>query len=622
MSAGSGPGDPVARIDEVYDRIEADGRPGVWISLVRRQEARRRAAELAREGPAGRPLYGVPFAVKDNIDVAGMATTAACSVRTDPAADHAPAVARLLDAGAVLIGKTNMDQFATGLTGTRSPFGIPDSVVAPGFIAGGSSSGSAVAVAAGYAAFALGTDTAGSGRVPAACNGIVGLKPTRGIVSTRGVLPACRSFDAVSILAPDVAGAVAVLDVIAAFDPADPYSRRWEQAAAPGMTGGNGAVPTTARPGRDGRSSAGDLGARGRRVGVPRREQWEFFGDDGFEKAYQDALARLEGLGAELVEIDLDPFVEAGRLLYGTGLVAERLTSIGPWLASHPEAVHPVVAEILRGAERFTGADVHAARHRLAELRRCSEPTWSDVDVLVLPTTGTTFTIEEALADPIGSSMTLGHYTNFVNLLDLCAVAVPAGTRPDGVPFGVTVVAPAHHDRRATGLAAHLTGERLTAAAAAPTNAAVATDRSGIGAAGAHREEVLLVVVGAHLRGQPLEHQLLELGGRFLTSTHTAPCYRLFALPTEPPKPGLVRVEDGGASIEAEVWALPVAGFGAFVAAVPSPLAIGTLHLAGGWSAPGFLCESVAAYAAPDITETGGWRNYLGSPPPRTPPAG
>ncbi|MDQ1507901.1 MAG: allophanate hydrolase [Actinomycetota bacterium] len=598
--AGSGPGDPVARIDEVYDRIEADGRPGVWISLVPRREARRRAEELAREGPAGRPLYGVAFAVKDNIDVAGMATTAACPARTEPAAAHAPVVARLLDAGAVLIGKTNLDQFATGLTGTRSPYGIPDSVVAPGFIAGGSSSGSAVAVAAGYAAFALGTDTAGSGRVPAACNGIVGLKPTRGIVSTRGVLPACRSFDSVSIFAPDVAGAVAVLDVIAAFDPADPYSRRWDRAAAPAVTGDDGPGAATAPPGRDGRSPAGDLATGGRRVGVPRRGRWEFFGDVGFEKAYQDGLTRLEGLGAELVEIDLDPFVEAGRLLYGTGLVAERLTAIGPWLASHPDAVHPVVAEILRGAERFTGADVHAARHRLAELRRDCAPAWVDVDVLALPTTGTTFTIEEALADPIGSSMNLGHYTNFVNLLDLCAVAFPAGARSDGVPFGLTLVAPAHHDLEAAALAARFTGE------------AVAGARSGNGAAGAHREEVLLVVVGAHLRGQPLEHQLLDLGGRFLTATRTAPCYRLFALRSEPPKPGLVRVEDGGASIEAEVWALPVAGFGAFVAAVPSPLAIGTVHLADGWSAPGFLCESVAAYTAPDITETGGWRAYLG----------
>jgi allophanate hydrolase len=600
MSAGSGPGDPVARIDEVYDRIEADGRPGVWISLVPRPEARRRAAELAREGPAGRPLYGLPFAVKDNIDAAGMATTAACPARSEPAAADAPVVARLLDAGAVLIGKTNLDQFATGLTGTRSPYGIPDSVVAPGFIAGGSSSGSAVAVAAGYAAFALGTDTAGSGRVPAACNGIVGLKPTRGIVSMTGVLPACRSFDSVSIFAPDVAAAVAVLDVIAAFDPADPYSRRWDRAAAPAMTGDHGPGAATAPVGRDGRSPAGDLGTRGRRIGVPRRGQWEFFGDDGFEKAYRDGLTRLEGLGAELVEIDLDPFVEAGRLLYGSGLVAERLTAIGPWLASHPDAVHPVVAEILRGAERFTGADVHAARHRLAELRRGCEPAWAGVDVLALPTTGTTFTIEEALADPIGSSVNLGHYTNFVNLLDLCAVAVPAGARPDGVPFGLTLVAPAHHDLEAAAPAARFTGE------------AVAGARSGNGAAGAHREEVLLVVVGAHLRGQPLEHQLLDLGGRFLTATRTAPCYRLFALRTEPPKPGLVRVEDGGASIEAEVWALPVAGFGAFVAAVPSPLAIGTVHLADGWSAPGFLCESVAAYAAPDITPTGGWRAYLG----------
>jgi allophanate hydrolase len=365
--------------------------------------------------------------------------------------------------------------------------------------------------------------------------------------------------------------------------------------------------------------------------------QWEFFGDEGFEKAYREALARIETLGATLVEIDLDPFVEAGRLLYGSGLVAERLTAVGPWLASHPDAVHPVVAEILRRAERFTAADVHAARHRLAELRRRSEPAWDAVDLLALPTIGTTFTVEEALADPIGSSVTLGHYTNFVNLLDLCAVAVPAGARPDGVPFGLTVVAPAHHDRAAAALAAlfngenpptptpahstpaHSTAAHSTAASggvsgSATGAASATTTRSGDGASGEH-EEVLLVVVGAHLRGQPLEHQLLDRGGRFVTATRTAPCYRLFALPTDPPKPGLIRVDDGGASIEAEVWALPVVGFGAFVAAVPSPLAIGTVHLADGSSAAGFLCESVAAYAAPDITDTGGWRNYLGSGP-------
>src|SRR5581483_6521518 len=284
-----GPRGPVERVDEAYRRIGAGGRDGVWIRLVPHGEVRRRAEALAREGPAGRPLYGRTFAVKDNIDVAGMATTAACPARTEPAAAHAPVVARLLDAGALLIGKTNLDQFATGLTGTRSPFGIPDSVVAPGFIAGGSSSGSAVAVAAGYCDFALGTDTAGSGRVPAACNGIVGLKPTRGIVSTTGVLPACRSVDAVSVFAPTVDDAAAVLAVLAAYDTGDPFSRRWRPAAAAGPAG-----PAV-------------------RVGVPRREQWEFFGDDGFEKAYQAALDRLESLGGALAEFDLDPFVEAGR---------------------------------------------------------------------------------------------------------------------------------------------------------------------------------------------------------------------------------------------------------------------------------------------------------------------
>jgi allophanate hydrolase len=433
MAEGMAAADPVEAVDEAYRRIEADGREGIWISLVPPEDARRRAEALARRGPGGLPLYGVPFAVKDNIDVAGMATTAACPARTALAERSAPVVTRLLEAGAVLIGKTNLDQFATGLTGTRSPYGVPGSVPSPAHIAGGSSSGSAVAVAAGYVGFALGTDTAGSGRVPAACNGIVGLKPTRGIVSTAGVMPACRSVDAVSIFARSVSDAVGVLDVVAAFDAGDPYSRHSDPPA-----GGGAAWPGSWR------------------VGVPRRQQWEFFGDDGFERAYQEAVGHLDSLGCTIVEIDLDPFVEAGRLLYGSGLVAERLTAIGPWLASHPADVHPVVAEILRGAERFTAADVHSAQHRLAALRRQAEPVWRAVDVLALPTTGTTFTIEEALADPIGSSVTLGHYTNFVNLVDLCAVAVPAGARPDGVPFGLTVMAPAHHDRLAAGLAARL----------------------------------------------------------------------------------------------------------------------------------------------------------------------
>ena len=560
---------PVERIDEVYRRIEADSRPGVWITLLPHDEVRRRAAALAGEGPDGRPLWGVPFAVKDNIDVAGLPTTAACPARTEQAPAHAPVVARLLEAGAILVGKTNLDQFATGLTGTRSPYGIPSSVVVPGLIAGGSSSGSAVAVGAGYVDFALGTDTAGSGRVPAACNGIVGLKPTRGIVSTSGVVPACRSIDCVSIFASTVAGATAVLDVVAGVDDHDPFSRRWQR--------GDGPLA---------------------RLGVPRREQWEFFGDEGFATAYAEVLDRLADLGHDLVEIELAPFVEAGRLLYGSGLVAERLVSIGPWLAAHPEAIHPVVAEILRGAERFTAADVHAARHRLAGFRRSSEAAWEVVAALALPTIGTTFTIDEALADPIGSSMTLGHYTNFVNLLDLCAVAVPAGARPDGVPFGVTFVAPAHQDLAAAGLAGGFRAEPGRPAGI-PTS-----------------DEVLLVVAGAHMRGQPLEHQLLDRGGCFRSTVRTAPCYRLYALPTDPPKPGLVRVATGGAPIEAELWSLPVAGFGSFVAGVPAPMVIGKVHLADGSTAPGFLCEPVAAESAPDITATGGWRSYRGCEAP------
>jgi allophanate hydrolase len=554
---------PVARLRETYRRIRERGDDGVWITLVPEDEAVARAEAAAG---SGLPLAGRLFAVKDNIDVAGLPTTAACDACTDVPEATAVVVRHLLDAGAVLVGKTNLDQFATGLTGSRTSFTVPQSELTPGWISGGSSSGSAVAVAAGLVDFSLGTDTAGSGRIPAGCNGIVGLKPTKGLVSTTGLLPAMRSLDCITVFAPTVAEASTVLDVLARFDPLDPYSRH--------------AVPPTAGWDRP-------------RVGVPRPHQRETFGNAGYAAAFGAAIARVAELGWEIVEIDLDPFTDAGPLLYGSGLLAERVVSIGPWLAKAPDRISPTIAQTLRRGEAMDAASVHEAQQEVAELRRRSLAAWDVADVLLVPTAGTTFTVEEAAADPVACNAMLGHYTNFVNLFDLCAAAVPAGTTTDGFPFGVTFLGPAFADAAVADVGARFAGE-------------VGSVPDGAGF-------VDLVVVGAHLRGQPLEPQLLGLGGRFVSEVRTAPTYRLYALDTVPPKPGLVRVAQGGAAIAGERWRLPVAGFGAFVAAVPAPLAIGTVLLDDGSSASGFLCEPAAIEGAADITATGGWRAHLSS---------
>jgi allophanate hydrolase len=517
-------------------------------------------------------------------------------------------VDRLLEAGAIPIGKTNLDQFATGLVGTRSPYGVPRNPFNPELVPGGSSSGSAVAVATGLVSFALGTDTAGSGRVPAAFNNLVGLKPTRGWWSTRGVVPACRSLDCVCAFALLVEDAVAVGRIAGAFDPEDPQARR-RPAASP------------AAPGPF-------------RFGVPAERDREWFGDGRSAEAFGAALRRLEALGGKPVEIDFEPFRAAARLLYGGPWLAERWLAIREFHGGHADAILPVTRQIIEAGADFTAADAFAAFYELDALRRRAETVWSGIDALVLPTAPTIYSLAQVAADPIALNSRLGTYTNFANLLDCAALAVPAGFRSDGLPFGLTFFGPAWSDGRlaelgavfqqaepttlgATGIerpASKARAPGANAPAAAPAKAAP-TDAPAAAAVGPGA--LSLAVVGAHLRGQPLNFELTGRGARFVCATRTADCYRLYALAgTLPPKPGLVRVAPGGgASIEIEIWSMSPAAWGDFVGAIPPPLGIGTLLLQDGSKVKGFLCESIALAGADDITAFGGWRAYRQSLP-------
>jgi allophanate hydrolase len=569
----------------ILQRVTARGDDKVWIHRTPREALEARADALEHRGPDGLPLYGIPFAVKDNIDAAGHPTTAGCPSYAYNPAEPAPVVRKLVDAGAILIGKTNLDQFATGLVGTRSPYGAVANAFDARYVSGGSSSGSAVAVAAGLASFSLGTDTAGSGRVPAAFNNIVGLKPTRGALSTRGVVPACRSLDCVSIFALTAGDADAVFAVARGFDADDPYSRR----AGPVFP-----IPEAIAVCQ---------------FGVPRRNQLEFFGNREAERLFHAAVAELERLGGQRVEIDFTPFLETARLLYGGPWVAERYVAIREFFDRHPDAVFPVTREIIGGAAKFSAADAFTAQYRLEELRRESELVWEAIDMLVTPTAGTIYTIAEVNADPIRLNTNLGTYTNFMNLLDLSAIAVPAGFQADGLPFGITFAAPAFCDEAlcVLGDAIHRRlVQRLGATDASfPPEPAARGDR-------ARPEVVRLAVCGAHMSGLPLNHQLIERGARLARRCRTAPRYRLFALEAfTPPRPGLVRSGEAGQAIEVEVWSVPTETVGSFVDGIPAPLGIGTVELEDGELVRGFLCETYAVAGAEDISRLGSWRSYV-----------
>ena len=574
---------PAQTIAHSFARIRAHDDPAVFISLRTEAEAVAEADRLAKLDPS-LPLYGVPVAVKDNIDVAGMPTTAACPAYTYTPARDATAVAKLRAAGAIIIGKTNLDQFATGLVGVRSPYGIPRNALRRDLIPGGSSSGSAVAVAAGLVPLALGTDTAGSGRVPAMYNNIVGLKPSVGLVSTAGLVPACRTLDCISVFSLTVDDAMAALEVIAGPDQADAYSR--------------------SRP-------HGSLSAfpQSFTLGVPQKGQLVFFGDQNAAAAYDRALRRWSDLGARFVEVDLEPFYETARLLYEGPWVAERYLVVRDLIASAPDAVHPVTREIVLSGARQTAADAFSAFYRLESLRRAAERLLAGVDALVLPTAPTTYTVAQVLANPIELNNRLGTYTNFVNLLDLCGLALPASLDDQSMPFGITLLAPSGQDARLASLGRVFhadTGLPLGALGLAQPELAPIGDRLRHG-------EVAIAVVGAHLSGMALNGELKALDGRLLRATRTADDYRLYALRgTAPPKPGLLRVEAGlGAAIEVEVWALTTEAFGAFVANVPPPMSIGSVRLGDGSAVKGFLVEPQATVGARDISQYGGWRAFM-----------
>jgi allophanate hydrolase len=560
-----------AKIEALYERLQAESLNPVWISLVPRDSALARAREI--ENHPEWPLAGKTFAVKDNFDIAGMPTTAGCPAYSYTPTSTATVVQRLQDAGALLIGKTNMDQFATGLVGTRSPFGACSSVFNSRYISGGSSSGSAVAVAKELVTFSLGTDTAGSGRVPAAFNGLLGVKPTRGLLSARGVVPACRTLDCVSIFARTCHEAREVWRVAQGFDAADPFSREARR--------GENAAPWQ---------------NQSFRFGVPPQQQLEFFGDNEAAELCESAIKKLQQIGGEKIEIDFSVFRKVADLLYGGPWVAERLAAIKDFFRDHADEVEPVVRGIIGGAGRYTAVDAFEADYRLRELRREAEKQWAEMDVLMLPTTGTIYTHEQIAAEPVKLNTNLGFYTNFVNLMDLAAVAAPAGCRSNGLPFGISFIGPAFSDEALLSLADRYLG----------TAAFLLEKPPGC---------VELAVVGAHLTGQPLNEQLTRRGARLQKTCRTAPNYRLFALPdSSPPKPGLIRDQTSqGAGIEVEVWAILEEQFGSFVAAIPPPLTIGTATLDSGESVKCFLCEPHAVSGALEITHYAGWRAYLSS---------
>jgi allophanate hydrolase len=574
-------GTPLAIIGQILARIAAGGERPVWITLVPPDRVRAEAETLPPRRAAGEdlPLYGIPFAVKDNIDVAGLPTTAGCPDFAATPPHSATVVTRLQAAGALLIGKTNLDQFATGLVGTRSPYGVPNSVFSKDLVSGGSSSGSAVAVAAGLVSFALGTDTAGSGRVPAAFNNIVGLKPTRGLISTTGVLPACRTLDCVSIFAGTVADAALALRIAQGYDAADPYSR---PAAAP-------PTATLSAPFR---------------FGVPTGIAPE---NPAARALHEAAIARLQSLGGIPVPFDFAPFAAAGALLYQGPWVAERLAALQSRGLPAWSAMDPSVAAIISAAGAITAADAFAGLYKLAETARATTPLWQSFDVMLLPTAPFHPRIDAVRADPIAVNARLGAYTNFVNLLDLSACAIPAGMTDDGLPYGITLIAPAFADASLAHLAARL-HTALPGATIGATGHAVPPTLPPA----AMSQTVDLAVVGAHLTGQPLNHQLTTRAARHIRTTRTATGYRLYALAgTTPAKPGLVRDAAGEGLIEVEIWRLTPAAFGAFVAEIPPPLAIGTLTLEDGTTVKGFVCEPAAIEGATDITAHGGWRAWL-----------
>ena len=583
----SGEFSPRQTIALTYERIRAYNDPALFITLRDENDACAEAAALDKSA-RDLPLYGIPVAIKDNIDVAGLPTTAACPAFAYQPNRDATVVSRLRRAGAIVIGKTNLDQFATGLVGTRSPYGVPRNPLRDDLIPGGSSSGSAAAVAAGIVPISLGTDTAGSGRVPAMLNNIVGLKPSLGLVPTAGVVPACRTLDCVSIFSLTVADAWDVLSVVAGFDAGDAFSRRIAIAS-----------PTRS--------------LQSVRVGVLASEDRGFFGDRGTAHAYEVALARARDLGASLIEFDFAPFADTARLLYEGPWVAERWSVIEELALRQPDALHPITRAVIEPGASLSAVETFRALYQLAELRTKVQPIWKEVDALLLPTAPSVYDRTQVDADNIRVNSRLGTYTNFVNLLDLCGLAVPALINADRTPCGVTFLAPSGQDGFLAGL-----GQAFEAASSLPLGAGKkpGASRPLVGALPAKSANLIEVALfGAHMRDLPLNRDVVALGGKYVRTIATAASYRCFLLPGAVPRPGLLRVDRGGAAIEAEIWSMPPDGFGRLVASIPAPLGFGTIVLADETQVKGFLVEAAATSGARDISHFGGWRAFLAESP-------
>ena len=576
---------PAQLLDELLLRCDSYTEHHIWITRLSREQLQPYLEALAGHSPDTLPLYGVPFAIKDNIDLAAIPTTAGCAEFAYVPSEDAFVVAQLLKAGAIPLGKTNLDQFATGLVGVRSPWGACHNSFNPDYLSGGSSSGSAVAVALGLVTFALGTDTAGSGRVPAAFNNIVGLKPSKGLLSTRGVVPACRSLDCVSIFATTTDDAAQVLALVAQFDAQDAYAR-----PNPDTNRRNYGVP--AKPAF--------------RFAVPLAEQLQFFGNASAQACFAAAVEQLESLGGECQRLDFSPFLQAAKLLYEGSWVAERRIATA---GVDPAAMLPVIREILASQVEAKAEDLFGAQYQLQAYIQQVTPILAHFDCLLTPTAGTLYTIAEVEADPIRLNSHLGYYTNFMNLLDCAAVAMPAGFMENGLPFGVTLFARAFSDNRLLSLA-----NRWQQALQLPLGATgLALPASTAPVAGVD-DRVEVVVCGAHLQGLPLNWQLTERGGELVAKTYSADCYRLYALAGGPPfRPGMVRDETQGRAIEVEIWRLPTTQFGSFVAGIPAPLGIGKVELADGRWYSGVICEPYVLVSATDITHLGGWRAYIAS---------
>lgn len=559
---------PAEVVAKCLSQIAAHRNANAWIHVLSQNELAPYLDALNQKRPEDCPLWGIPFAIKDNIDLAHVPTTAACPAYSYTPDSHAFVVQRLIDAGAIPLGKTNLDQFATGLVGTRSPYGEVPNAFLPDYISGGSSSGSAWAVAKGEVCFALGTDTAGSGRVPAAFNNLVGCKPTKGRLSIQGVVPACKSLDCVSIFANDVQDAQTVLTVASAENPDDPFSR-------------NAPVKGLASPQM--------------RLGVPLPDQLEFFGNAEYARLFSEACEQARANGAVMVDIDFSPFLAAARLLYQGPWVAERYVAVGNFIATNPEAALPVIRDIILPATQLKAVDAYNGAYVLQALKREADRQMQHVDAVLIPTAGTCYTRAEIGQEPIRYNSRLGTYTNFMNLLDYAALAIPAGFTLEGLPFGVTLFAPAFCDERLFALAARLQQSTTPAPVPGPGYITVA-------------------VCGAHLQGMPLNWQLTQRHAVFLETVKSAPCYRFYALAGGPPaRPGMVRVKEGGAAVAMELWAVPQEHFGSFVAGIPAPLGIGKVETADGRWVSGFICEAIGMKGARDISDLGDWRAYIKS---------